>query len=141
MDRKLCVYSKTSLTDLRTCQGGQMSRVSTSHPGRSGIQITGSNLDLTVFKPWSSQTDDFKINTCLSLAWCSALLGYGKDWLAPCEDNATEWDNRSWCQQPGVLVRQHYKVTMSAHCHTSVPVPPLGLSHNCEALLHTSLDH
>ena len=55
----------------------------------------------------------------------------------------TGWDNRSWCWWPGVLLRQHYKVTMSVHSHKSVqsPPPPMGLSHNREAQLHTSLDH
>ena len=30
--------------------------------------------------------------------------------------------SRSSCQRPGVPVRQHYKVTIGAHCHKSVPV-------------------
>ena len=77
----------------------------------------GSNLGLAVFEPWLSQTIEFKID----LAWWSALLGLGKDWLAQCQHNATEWNSRSWCQQPGVPGRQHYKVTMSAYCHKSVP--------------------
>ena len=43
------------------------------------------------FEPWLSQTNDdnFKIATCRSLARRSALLGYGKDWLAWCQDNVT----------------------------------------------------
>ena len=49
-----------------------------------------------------------KIVTCYYLPWYSALLGYGKDWLA--HDNVTEWDIRLWCRRPGVPVRQHYKV-------------------------------
>ena len=39
----------------------------------------------------------------------------------------TEWDSRSWCWQSGVLVRQHYKVTMSVHCHCHLPLSPTGL--------------
>ena len=35
--------------------------------------------------------------------------------------------------EPGILVRQRYNVAMSAHCHKSVPILPLGLSHNYEA--------
>ena len=62
-----------------------------------------------------------------------ALLEQGKGWSAQCQDNATEWDIRSWCQLSGVPVRQHYTVVMSVHCHKSVPVPPQGLCHNCEA--------
>ena len=44
----------------------------------------------------------------------------------------------SWCQQPGVPVRHHYKVTMSAQSQLSwsVPLPPLGLSHSCEAQIY-----
>ena len=75
------------------------------------------------FIPWSGQTIDFKIDTCRFLAWRSAL-GYSKDWLAQCQDNVTEWDNRSWCWQPGVPVRQHYKIAMCTHCHKSIPQSP-----------------
>ena len=57
------------------------------------------------FETWSSQTKDFQIDTCHFLAWRSALLGWGKDWLAECQDTVTEWDIRSWCQWPGVPVR------------------------------------
>ena len=42
-----------------------------------------------------SQTSDLKIDTYCFLAQCSALLGEGKDWLAQCQDNVTEWDIRS----------------------------------------------
>ena len=84
---------------------------------------------------------DIKIDTCHSLTWRSALLGQDKDWFAQCKDNVTEWDSRSWCWQPGVPLRQCYEVTMSAHCDKSVAIPPLGLSHNCEAQLHTAPDH
>ena len=38
---------------------------------------------------WSRQTNDFKIDTCRFLARPSALLGYGKNWLAQCQDNVT----------------------------------------------------
>ena len=31
------------------------------------------------FEPWSSQNNDLKIYTCRYLAWCSALLGLGKE--------------------------------------------------------------
>ena len=40
-----------------------MSRAYASRSGRSGNpKVAGSSLDLTVFKPWSSQTNDFKID-------------------------------------------------------------------------------
>ena len=58
-------------------------------------------------EPWSSQTEDFKIDTCLFLARHSALLRLGKDWLAQCKDNVIEWDSNA-----GVTVRQHYKTTV-----------------------------
>ena len=41
---------------------------------------------------------------------------YGKDWLAGCQDNVTEWNIRSWCQRPSLPVGQYYKVAMSVHC-------------------------
>ena len=75
-----------------------------------------------VFYSWSSQNNHFKINTCHSLAWCSALLGEGKDWFSQCQDNGIECDSRSWCQWPGVPVRQHYKVTLSVHMKLPHPV-------------------
>ena len=60
------------------------------------------------FEPWSSQTSDFKIDTCRFLIRHSALLGERKDWLARCQDNLTGWASRAWCWQPSVPVRQHY---------------------------------
>ena len=33
------------------------------------------------FKPWSSQTNDIKLDTCCFLARCSALLGQSKEQL------------------------------------------------------------
>ena len=64
----------------------------------------------------------YKVDTCHFLAWCLALIGYGKDWLAQCQDNGTEWDIRSWCQQSDFPVGQYYKVVMSVHCHKLVPI-------------------
>ena len=67
-----------------------MSRVSASHSGRLGnLKVAGSKLDLAVFKPLLSSTNDFKIDSSCSLACCLALLGYGKDWLAQSQDNAS----------------------------------------------------
>ena len=52
-----------------------MSRASASHEiGEYEGQVMGSNPELTVFEPWSSQTKDFKIDACRSLAWRLALL-------------------------------------------------------------------
>ena len=48
-----------------TSRGGQMSSALTSRSGRSGNpKIAGLNPDACWFKPWSSQSDDFKIDTC-----------------------------------------------------------------------------
>ena len=38
----------------------------------------------------------YKIDTCCFLAWCSVLIGEGKDSLVYCQDNVTEWDIMSW---------------------------------------------
>ena len=35
------------------------------------------------------------IDTCRFLDWRSELIGYAKDWLAQCQDNATAWYIRS----------------------------------------------
>ena len=84
----------------------------------------GSESEPHIFESSLSQTNDFKIDTCHSLAWRSALLGSGKEWFAQYQDNATEWDSRSWCRRACVPVRQHYKVTMNVHCHHLVQPPP-----------------
>ena len=43
----------------QTSRGGQMSRVATSRSGRSGnLKVSDSNLDITLFKPWSCETND-----------------------------------------------------------------------------------
>ena len=76
----------------------------------------------TLLEPWSSQTNDFTIDACHFLAWRSALLGQGKDWLAQCLDNVTELDGRSWCWRPGLPLMQHYKDAMSVHCQKSVSI-------------------
>ena len=34
----------------------------------------------------------YKFDTCHFLVWCSALIIYGKDWLAQDQDDVTEWD-------------------------------------------------
>ena len=93
-----------------------MSNSSISRFGKSG------NPKPRGFKPWSSQTNDFKIDTCHFPASRLALLGSSKDWLAQCQDNVTEWDTRSWW--PGFPVRQHYKIGMRALSHKSVPDGP-----------------
>ena len=56
------------------------------------------------------------------LAWYSAFLGYGKDWFVQYQCTVTEWDIGSWYQQPDLLLRQHYKVTLSVQCDKLVPM-------------------
>ena len=50
----------------------------------------GSGSGAHGFEPSSSQINDFKIDTCHLLAGCSALLRWGKNLLAQCQDNMTE---------------------------------------------------
>ena len=38
-----------------------------------------------------------------------------KDSLTQFQDNLIAWDIESWCRWAGVLVGQHYEVTMSVH--------------------------
>ena len=74
-----------------TRRGGQMSRASISHAGRSGNPNhvcsnpyhLGLNSDR--IKPMTLN----KINAYCFLPRHSALLGYGKDWLALWQDNVT----------------------------------------------------
>ena len=51
-------------------------------------------------KPWSSQTNDFKIDIFRFLARCSALIGYDKKWFAECQDNGITGNSA------GILVSQ-----------------------------------
>ena len=64
----------------------------------------------------------YQIYTCHFLAWCFALIGYGKGWLAQYQKNVTEWDIMAWGQWSDFPVGQHYKVTMNVHCYKSVPI-------------------
>ena len=94
-----------------------MSRVSVSHLGDLGIQTSLVQMLIDLFN-----ANDFKTDTSSFLARRSALLGYGMDWLAQCQDNVTAWDIRSWHWQPGFQVGQCYKVVISVPCHKFVPV-------------------
>ena len=74
------------------------------------------NSDLAGVNPWSSQSNIFKIDTFRFLARHLTLLGQGKDWLALCQDNVTEWDIKSWCIWPGFPVgnyHSHHECTLS----------------------------
>ena len=78
------------------------------------------------YVPWSSQTDNLKIDTCRFLARHSALLGTVKAWLAQCQDNVT-WVGyhnsiRLRCWWPGLPMEQHYQFIMSTRCHKLVPI-------------------
>ena len=53
----------------KTSQGGRMSRASGESEGRSFESGPHG------FGQWSSQTNDFEIDACRSLAWDLALLG------------------------------------------------------------------
>ena len=78
-----------------TRRGGRMSRASVSRAGRLGKSEPRRFESGTCgFEAWSSQTNDFKMYTCHFKVWRLALLGYGKDWLARCQDNVTKWDVR-----------------------------------------------
>ena len=52
-----------------------------------GVEHPG-DLDFAGWKPRSSQSNDFKIDTYHFLVRHSALLRHGKDWLAQCQDIA-----------------------------------------------------
>ena len=64
----------------------------------------------------------YKPDTCCFVAWQSILISEGKDWLAECQDNVTEWDIGLSCWWPDFPVVQHYQVDMSVYWHKSVPV-------------------
>ena len=77
------------------------------------------HVDFIVWTHGRVKPVTYKIDICRFLTWCLALLRYGKDWLAQCQDNMTEWDITSWCWWPSFPVEQHYKVVSS---HKSVPI-------------------
>ena len=66
---------------------------------------------------WSIQTNDLKMNSSHSLVRYSALLEYGKDWLAQCQHNVMGWDIRSWYWEPGRPVGQQHNITMTVGTH------------------------
>ena len=90
-------------------------------PGTSH-QLVDRGIRTHGFEPRSSQTNDIKIDACRFLARCSTLLGYGKDWFAPSQDNVIGLDIRSLCWWLGLPLGQHYNVAMSVHCHKWAPV-------------------
>ena len=113
----LTIWWFNLLMQLFTSQGIKwMSRTSAKRSGRLGnSKVAGSNPYLTFLNPGWVKPMTLK----LILSLPSPMLS--KDWLPQCRDNETEWDSRSWCWQPDVPVRQHHIVTMSVHCHKSVP--------------------
>ena len=42
--------------------------------------------------PGQVKSMTYRIDTCRFLAWRFAVIRWGKDWLAQCQDNVTEWD-------------------------------------------------
>ena len=63
----------------------------------------------------------FKIDTCCFLARHSALIGYGKDFLAQCQNNVTEWDI-SGDGAVGLPLGKHCTFATNVHRHRSEPV-------------------
>ena len=56
-------------------------------------------------------------------AWVKVPWNSARDLvLQSCSDSARVVYIHSWCWWPGLIVGQHYKVVMKAHCHNSVPV-------------------
>ena len=74
-------------------------------------------LFLSGYVSFSKIDPQLKIDTCRFVAKRSALLGYCKDCLVWCQDNVTKWDISVHSL---ISVEQHYKVTVTAHCHKSV---------------------
>ena len=70
------------------------------------------SLNLSRVKPMT-----YKIDILCYLDWRLALIGQDMDWLAYDLDNVSVWGIRSWFQQLGLPVGQHYKVAMSVHCY------------------------
>jgi hypothetical protein len=47
------------------------------------------------FEPHSDQTKNYKISICFFSAKHTTLRSKSKDWLAPNQDNASEWGDMS----------------------------------------------
>ena len=97
--------------------GYWMSKASASHSGRSGNpKVRGLNLDIAFSKSgWVNPMTLKLILVAHSLALSIIRIGLGP---------VFQWGS-----------------TIKSQCHKSVPIPHQGLSHNCEAQLHTSMDH
>ena len=50
------------------------------------------------------------------------IVGSNPSWVKPMTYQIDTCRFKSWCWQPGFPVGQHYKITMSVHCHKSVPI-------------------
>ena len=87
-----------------------------------GGQISKTNKTNMHLNPGRVKLMTLKIHTYYHLTWNLALLGYNKNWLSQNQDNVTVLEIGSLCWRPGLPVEQHYKVSMSVHCHKSVPI-------------------
>ena len=56
--------------------------------------------EMRILDPGRVKPIAYQIDTCRFLAWFSASIGQGKDWLVNYQDNVTEWDIGSQCQWP-----------------------------------------
>ena len=82
-------------------------RIGKTHASHAGYLEIGSR---------SSQIDDL-YNSYLSLpSLALGMVAEGKNWLAQCKDNMTEWDIGSSWWQPDFPVGQYYDVSMSREC-------------------------
>ena len=65
-----------------------------ARPGHSGQTLESRPCvwEIMSLVPGRVKLMTYKIDTCLFLVGCSALLGMGKDWLAQCQESVTEWD-------------------------------------------------
>ena len=82
-----------------------------------------------------------KFDTRRLLAWCSALIGWSKNWLAQCPDDVTRVGY--WIMLPGGLISQWDSTIKSpcVHCHKSVPISRYDLTCFQDVKLQQPMSH
>ena len=59
------------------------------------VRVLASSVLDREFKPWSSQTKDYKIGICGFFVKHAALRSKSKDWLVRNQNNVSEWSDMS----------------------------------------------
>ena len=87
------------------------------------VRAQASHVEGWEIESRSSQSNDLQ---CWHLSLGRLVLGITRirrwNWLVRYQDNVTEWEIRSWCEELVPLVGKHNKVAINVHCHKLAPI-------------------